>query len=90
MNLTVVLVVVACAAVVVAAMLCLALFRARVRIAEAEVRSRSQEEIGRAKANELAAQRESLKSEFAKLASDLLVAKQGALTQANETSVRSL
>ena len=90
MNLTIVLAVAVCAAAGVAAALCLALFRARVRIAEAEARSRSQEEIGRAKASELAAQRESLKAEFAKLASDLLVAKQSALTQANETSVRSL
>ena len=90
MTMTFVLATAACAAACVAAVLCIALFKARVRLAEAEAQRRSQEEIGRAKAEELSAQRESLKAEFARLASDLLGAKQNALTQANETSVRSL
>ena len=90
MTMTFVLAAAACAAACVAAVLCIALFKARVRLAEAEAQRRSQEEIGRAKAEELSAQRESLKAEFARLASDLLGAKQNALTQANETSVRSL
>ena len=90
MNLTIVLVAAVCAAACVAAALCYALFRARVALAEAEARRLSQEEVARAKADELSAQRESLKSEFARLASDLLGAKQSALAQANETSVRSL
>ena len=67
-----------------------ALFRARVLLAEAEARRRSQEEINQAKTDELAAQRESLKAEFAKLAADLLGDRQSALTKANEVSVRSL
>ena len=90
MNATLVLAAAVCVAVGSVVFLCHALFKARVRLAEAEARARNQDEINRAKASELAAQRESLKAEFAKLASDLLVDKQSALTQANETSVRSL
>ena len=89
-NLTYVLVAALGAALGAAAYFRHALFKTKVRLAEAEARGRSQEEIGRAKENELKAQRESLKAEFAKLAADLLGAKQNALTQANETSVRSL
>ena len=47
-------------------------------------------EINRAKAGEIAAQRESLKVEFAKLATSLLGEKQAELNRANESSVRSL
>ena len=68
----------------------IALFRARLRLVEAEARTRSQDEISQAKAMELAAQRESLKAEFAKLAADLLGDRQRALTKSNEDSVRSL
>ncbi len=67
-----------------------ALLKARIRLAEAEAQSKNQDALNRAMASEIAAQRDSLRSEFAKLASDLLVAKQGALTKANEDSVRSL
>ncbi len=67
-----------------------ALLKAKIRLAEAEAQVRNQDALNRAMASEIAAQRDSLRAEFAKLASDLLVAKQGALTKANEESVRSL
>ena len=87
---TVVLIVVGCVAFFLATAFGLALFRVRLRLAEAEARARSQDEISQAKAMELAAQRESLKAEFAKLAADLLGDRQRALTKSNEDSVRSL
>ena len=67
-----------------------ALFRARIRLVEAEARLKSQEELSQAKANELVSQRESLRSEFVKLAVEQLGAKQKELTQSNEASVRTL
>ena len=51
-------------AVVVAVLLGVALFKSRMQLVEAEARARSQEEIARAKAQEISAQREALKSEF--------------------------
>lgn len=67
-----------------------ALFRARIRLVEAEARLKSQEELSQAKANELVSQRESLRSEFVKLAVEQLGAKQKELTLSNEASVRTL
>ena len=90
MSATVICAAAACIVLVVAICLCAALFKARLRLAEAEARRNSQEEVNRAKADELSAQRDSLKAEFAKLAADLLGDRQAALTKANETSVRSL
>lgn len=90
MDMTTAFAAAALVAVCVAAVLCYALFRARVRLAESEAQRRGQEEINRAKADEMSAQREALKSEFAKLAADLLGDRQSALTKANEASVRSL
>lgn len=46
--------------------------------------------LNEARTRELAAQRESLKSEFAKLAADILGDRQSALSKANEESVRAL
>jgi len=80
----------ACVAAIAAAVLAWALFKAKVRLAEAEERRRSQEEIARAKGEELAAQRESLKTEFARLAAELLGDRQRALTAANADSVKLL
>ena len=77
-------------AAIAAVLLGVALFIARMRLVEAEARARSQEEIGRAKAMEIAAQREALKSEFAKLAAELLGERQRSLARSNEDSVRSL
>ena len=77
-------------AAIAAVLLGAALFIARMRLVEAEARARSQEEIGRAKAMEIAAQREALKSEFAKLAAELLGERQRSLARSNEDSVRSL
>ena len=90
MTVTVICAGAACIVLVIATFLCCALFKARLRLAEAEAQRKSQEEINRAKADELYAQRESLKAEFAQLAADLLGERQAALTKANESSVRSL
>lgn len=67
-----------------------ALLDSRIRLAEAEAKKSGQDELNRAKESELAAQRDSLRSEFAKIAADLLGDKQSALSKANEDSVRSL
>lgn len=67
-----------------------ALLKARISLAEAEALGRNREELAAAKAAELSAQRESLRSEFAKLAADLLLDRQSALSKANEDSVRNL
>lgn len=67
-----------------------ALLNARIRLAEHEAQKKGLDELNRAKASEILAQRESLRSEFAKLASDLLGDKQTALSKANEESVRML
>ena len=77
-------------AVIVAVLLGVALFKSRMQLVEAEARARSQEEIARAKAQEISAQREALKSEFAKLAAELLVNKQRDLASSNAESVRTL
>lgn len=77
-------------AVIVAVLLGGALFKSRMQLVEAEARARSQEEIARAKAQEISAQREALKSEFAKLAAELLVNKQRDLASSNAESVRTL
>ena len=90
MTVTVICAGAACIVVVIATFLCYALFKARLRLVEAEAQRKIQEEINQAKADELYAQRESLKAEFAKLAANLLVDRQAALTRANESSVRSL
>jgi DNA recombination protein RmuC len=66
------------------------LFKARIRLAESEARLRNQEELNLAKSAELAAQRESLKAEFSKLAADLLGERQSALNKSNESSVKAL
>lgn len=67
-----------------------ALLQARIRLAEARARQKVQDSLNQALARELSAQRESLRFEFAKLASDLLGAKQNALSKANADSVRAL
>jgi DNA recombination protein RmuC len=67
-----------------------ALLNARIRLVEHEAQKKGLDELNRAKASEILAQRESLRSEFAKLASDLLGDKQTALSKANEESVRML
>ena len=90
MTVTVICAGAACIVLVIATFLCYALFKARLRLVEAEAQRKIQEEINQAKADELYAQRESLKAEFAKLAADLLGDRQMALTRANESSVRSL
>lgn len=77
-------------AVIVAVLLGVALFKSRMQLVEAEARARSHEEIARAKAQEISAQREALKSEFAKLAAELLVNKQRDLASSNAESVRTL
>ena len=77
-------------AVIVAMLLGVALFKSRMQLVEAQARARSQEEIAQAKAQEISAQREALKSEFAKLAAELLVSKQRDLTASNAESVRTL
>lgn len=77
-------------AVIVAMLLGVALFKSRMQLVEAQARAKSQEEITQAKAQEISAQREALKSEFAKLAAELLVNKQRDLTASNAESVRTL
>ncbi len=67
-----------------------ALFRSRIALAEAEAQRRGQEEMNQSLARELDAQRNALRSEFAKMAADLLGDKQGALSKANEESLRTL
>ena len=67
-----------------------ALFKSRMQLVEAQARAKSQEEIAQAKAQEISAQRDALKSEFAKLAAELLVNKQRDLTASNAESVRTL
>ena len=67
-----------------------ALFRSRIALAEAEAQRRGQEEMNQSLARELEAQRNALRSEFAKMAADLLGDKQGALSKANEESLRTL
>lgn len=81
---------VASVAVIVAMLLGVALFKSRMQLVEAQARARSHEEIAQAKAQEISAQREALKSEFAKLAAELLVNKQRDLTASNAESVRTL
>lgn len=66
------------------------LLKAKISLAEAEAMTRSSEDLANAKSAELSAQRESLRSEFAKLAADLLLDRQSALSKANEESVRNL
>ena len=78
------------AAVIVAMLLGVALFKSRMQLVEAQARAKSQEEIAQAKALEISAQRDALKSEFAKLAAELLVNKQRDLTASNAESVRTL
>ena len=78
------------AAVIVAMLLGVALFKSRMQLVEAQARAKSQEEIAQAKAQEISAQRDALKSEFAKLAAELLVNKQRDLTASNAESVRTL
>lgn len=90
MDASVIYLIFSCIVAILALILGIALFKARLRLAESEARARSLDEIARVKADELAAQRESLKSEFAKLAADLLMDRQSALSKANESSVRSL
>ena len=77
-------------AVIVAMLLGVALFKSRMQLVEAQARAKSQEEITQAKAQEISAQRDALKSEFAKLAAELLVNKQRDLTASNAESVRTL
>ena len=77
-------------AVIVAMLFGVALFKSRMQLVEAQARAKSQEEIARAKAQEISAQRDALKSEFAKLAAELLVNKQRDLTASNAESVRTL
>ena len=77
-------------AVIVAMLLGVALFKSRMQLVEAQARAKSQEEIAQAKAQEISAQRDALKSEFAKLAAELLVNKQRDLTASNAESVRTL
>ena len=77
-------------AVIVAMLLGVALFKSRMQFVEAQARAKSQEEIAQAKAQEISAQRDALKSEFAKLAAELLVNKQRDLTASNAESVRTL
>ena len=77
-------------AVIVAVLLGVALFKSRMQLVEAQARAKSQEEIAQAKAQEISAQRDALKSEFAKLAAELLVNKQRDLTASNAESVRTL
>ncbi len=67
-----------------------ALVGARIGLAEAQAQKAGQDELNEAKSRELSAQRESLKSEFAKLAADILGDRQSALSKANEESVRTL
>ena len=81
---------VASVAVIVAMLLGVALFKSRMQLVEAQARARSHEEIAQAKAQEISAQRDALKSEFAKLAAELLVNKQRDLTASNAESVRTL
>ena len=78
------------AAVIVAMLLGVALFKSRMQLVEAQARAKSREEITQAKAQEISAQRDALKSEFAKLAAELLVNKQRDLTASNAESVRTL
>ena len=77
-------------AVIVAMLFGVALFKSRMQLVEAQARAKSQEEIAQAKAQEISAQRDALKSEFAKLAAELLVNKQRDLTASNAESVRTL
>lgn len=84
------MVIFASVAVIVAALLGAALFSVRMRLVESEARAKSQAEISQAKAMEIAAQREALKSEFAKLAAELLGNRQRELAISNAESVRSL
>lgn len=77
-------------AVIVVMLLSVALFKSRMQLVEAQARARSHEEIAQAKAQEISAQRDALKSEFAKLAAELLVNKQRDLTASNAESVRTL
>ena len=81
---------VASVAVIVAMLLGVALFKSRMQLVEAQARAKSHEEIAQAKAQEISAQRDALKSEFAKLAAELLVNKQRDLTASNAESVRTL
>ena len=67
-----------------------AVVSARARLAEALAQKRSQDELNAAKSSELALQRESLRSEFAALASRLLSERQGELARANAESVSQL
>lgn len=82
--------VIALAGVAVAVAAGWALLKARIRLAEAKERQRGQDALNMALARELTAQRDSLRAEFAQLAAELLGAKQGALSRANEDSLRSL
>ena len=89
-TLAVCLAVAALVALVAIVALARALLAARIGLAAAEARLTGRDELAESRSRELAAQRESLKAEFAKLAADLLGDKQSALAKANEASVSSL